>query len=191
MKNKVFNIVLIGFPGVGKSQVGKILAEKISFDYIDTNQLLTNKYNMDCQQIIEKYGFEKLLDMEKKFLKKQRKNKNLIISTGGSLPFSKSAMKLAAEFATIVYLKDSPENIIKSLKNTPLSFLTHNNEKELETIIEDRDFLYKTRADITVQIHRKNNDFQTSLIIKELQEKFKEFHNYQEEPAEVKAAVNK
>jgi len=179
MKNKINSITLIGFPGIGKSQVGKLLAEKIGFEYIDTNQLLTTQYDLSCQQIIERYGFEKMLEFEEKILKKYKKKKNTIISTSGSLPFSKSAMKIANEFSTIVYLQDTPEKIFKAIQDTPLAYLLKNSEQEKDLFYTDREFIYNLRADFSIQIQRKHDDVQTGEIIRQLQLSFKRFHNYE------------
>ncbi len=53
------NIVLTGFMGTGKTVIGKLLAEKLSWEYIDTDELIEKKEAsarklLDCLSILEK-----------------------------------------------------------------------------------------------------------------------------------------
>ena len=53
MKN---NIVLIGFMGCGKTTVGEALAEKLSYDFLDTDQYIEKRENRTISDIFEQEG---------------------------------------------------------------------------------------------------------------------------------------
>jgi len=50
------NIVLTGFMGVGKTEVGLILAHKLRWKFYDTDLLIQNRMEMSIDKIISKYG---------------------------------------------------------------------------------------------------------------------------------------
>ena len=52
------NVVLTGFMGVGKSTVGKILAQKTNKEFIDTDQQIEKTYKMSIPDIFEKFGIK-------------------------------------------------------------------------------------------------------------------------------------
>ena len=53
MKN---NLVLIGMPGSGKSTVGKILAEKMGFSFVDLDAVIENMAKKSISQIFSEDG---------------------------------------------------------------------------------------------------------------------------------------
>ena len=46
------NIILIGFMGSGKSSVGKLLAEKMGYDFRDTDDMIVADEGMEIQEIL-------------------------------------------------------------------------------------------------------------------------------------------
>tara|TARA_B100000029_G_scaffold502037_1_gene576598 strand:+ start:573 stop:1085 length:513 start_codon:yes stop_codon:yes gene_type:complete len=77
------NLVLLGMMGVGKSTLGKIIAKKQGFEFIDTDRKIEEKCSMKISEIFRKKG-EKFfrLEEEKEVLKCLKKN-NCVIALGG------------------------------------------------------------------------------------------------------------
>lgn len=55
MKN---NIVLIGYRATGKTTVGKIIAEKLNREFIDTDVLVEERVKSKISEIVKKEGWE-------------------------------------------------------------------------------------------------------------------------------------
>ena len=49
-------IVLIGYMGSGKSTVGKELAKKLKFNFLDLDNYIENKYNSSISDIFDIHG---------------------------------------------------------------------------------------------------------------------------------------
>ena len=99
------NIVLIGFMGAGKTEVGKILAKNKGFNFIDLDCLIEKKEGAAITEIFKKKGENYFRNLETEILKELDKNKsdiskilekytaihskeskNWVISTGGGMP---------------------------------------------------------------------------------------------------------
>lgn len=58
------NIVLIGMPGSGKSTIGVILAKRLGYDFVDTDNLISDREKTTLQDIIDKKGVSEFLKIE-------------------------------------------------------------------------------------------------------------------------------
>ena len=59
------NIFLIGFMGVGKTTIGKALAEKFNYTFYDTDDLIIDKFNIQDGDLL---GFFEDRKEENKFI---------------------------------------------------------------------------------------------------------------------------
>ena len=50
------NIILIGFMGSGKSTVGRMLAKRLRFHFLDTDRLLEERSRMAIKTMFARYG---------------------------------------------------------------------------------------------------------------------------------------
>ena len=57
-------ISLIGFTGVGKTQIGRILAKSLKISFFDLDNILEVKTKRSVSDILGKLGIEKFRDME-------------------------------------------------------------------------------------------------------------------------------
>jgi shikimate kinase len=157
------NFTLIGMAGVGKSYVGKILAKNLGFEHIEVDQLITRE--------ADKIGINKDLLPDNEFIKVEEKailglkNKNSsIIDTGGSVVYSKKAMKLLKSISKIIYLKDTVDNIRQKFDTRGKLHLIGIEGKTFEELFANRVKLYKQYADLVIDVS-KNKDLEEVLKI--------------------------
>ena len=113
-------ITLIGMPGSGKSTIGKKLAERLKFRFVDLDELIKEKIGRSHAEILEKDGRDALINLENQ-LTLELNFENTIFSPGGSIIYSLVAMeKLRAE-TTVIYLELQLQEIQKRLGKNPNS----------------------------------------------------------------------
>ncbi len=133
-------VYLIGFMGVGKSTVGKKLAWKLGYDFLDLDDAFEEKYKISIQDFFEKYGEELFRKLEYQLLTDTFTMENVVISTGGGTVVYEDAMKQMNMNGITVYLKMPVGAIVERLKNIkrkrPLIY--GKKENEIKQIVGDR-----------------------------------------------------
>lgn len=141
------NITLIGMSGAGKTTVGKHLARELGYRFIDIDDIIKLKTKLTLKDYIAKYGEEKFIKLEEEIVTALIHLENTVISTGGSIIYSGSAMDYLSKISSIIFL-DTPFNLIKSRNksshNKGIIGLRDNNFEELYL---ERCKLYKRYAD--------------------------------------------
>ena len=100
------NLVLIGMPGTGKSTVGAVLARRLGFRLIDTDDVIVNTYGQSLPALIASHGVDAFLQMEG-LVGQRLACEGCVIATGGSMVFSDAAMRHLRSLGTVVWL-DTP-----------------------------------------------------------------------------------
>ena len=62
------NIILIGMPGSGKSSVGVVLAKALGYGFVDVDLLIQERAGALLQEILDRDGVERFLDLERDVL---------------------------------------------------------------------------------------------------------------------------
>ena len=148
------NIVLIGLRGSGKTEIAKILSKKLEWNFIDIDEEIENSQNMKISEIIEKHGWEYFRKKETEATTKASESEKTIISTGGGVVTNQKNINALKKTGKIIYLKRTPEDCIKWIKDDPnRPSLTGNKDQleDLKKIYEDRKDLYENAADITFE----------------------------------------
>lgn len=109
-------IVLMGFMGAGKTTIGKALAEKLSWDFIDTDAEIEKEQGRKISEIFETEGEQAFRDMETQLLKKLEKSEErFVLSIGGGMPVKEENRELLRQIGTVVYLKATKEELVRRL----------------------------------------------------------------------------
>ena len=109
-------IVLMGFMGAGKTTIGKALAEKLSWDFIDTDAEIEKEQGRKISEIFETEGEQAFRDMETQLLKKLEKSEErFVLSIGGGMPVREENRELLRQIGTVVYLKATKEELVRRL----------------------------------------------------------------------------
>ncbi|MEG8946565.1 shikimate kinase [Rosettibacter firmus] len=110
-------IYLTGFMASGKSTIGPILSNVLGLDFYDLDQEIEEFEKSTIVEIFEKKGEPYFRNLESEILKKLTQKDNVVISLGGGTITFPDNYELMKNTGKIIYLKVSPEEIYKRLKN--------------------------------------------------------------------------
>lgn len=158
MKN---NIVLIGFMGVGKGQIGRSIASLTSSYVVDCDDLIESLVNKKIKNIFKEYGEREFRKLEKKTARWLEKNvSGTVISTGGGFVNVKNLNRIGhvvylhAGFDYIIKRIQSHPNGARKIKKRPLL----QDLKNAEKLYAERLPLYHKAADVIVDVTGKSID---------------------------------
>jgi shikimate kinase len=148
-------IFLIGFMGCGKTTLGKKLAQKMSYSFIDLDQELEKAAGMSVSDYFSANGEDAFRLLEKETLNTIDYPTNCVISTGGGTPCFFDNMEFMNSSGITIYIELPPVALAKRLEygkhKRPL--LADMDEKQLVSFIksklEERNSFYK-RSFLTV-----------------------------------------
>jgi shikimate kinase len=132
-------IFLIGFMGCGKTTLGKKVAAKTGYSFIDLDDLITEKIKMSISEYFEIHGETAFREIERDTLHSLYGIKNTIVATGGGTPCHFDNMNWMNNNGKTVYLKIPPKALLsrlsqKDIETRPL--LKGKSNEELLTFIE-------------------------------------------------------
>lgn len=167
----VSKIILVGMMGAGKTTIGKLLSNKLGYDFVDLDKIIEEKSGVKINTIFEIEGEAGFREREFQVLRASIEKEKVIISTGGGIVTNeKSTTQLIKHNVFIIYLKANLETLFSRLKNDNSRPILNvdNKEQVIEKILHEREPQYQDLADMTVDTtHMKTNDV-VKLIIKKM-----------------------
>ena len=134
----------------GKSSVGKLLSEKLGWEFIDLDEVIEREEGMSIPDIFKNKGedyFRRLeLDTLKRFAEKDR----VVVSTGGGLGANPEAMEIMKKKGLVVWLRVSFEEFLRRCGNDPSRPMLALGERKLRVLMKDREKTY-AKAHISVE----------------------------------------
>ena len=110
-------IILVGFPGSGKSSVGKKLAAKLGCDFVDLDEAFEEEYRISIPVFFQKYNEPAFRSCERKVLLDKLQLENVVISSGGGTPCFADNMAIMKQFGIVVYIKMAPASLFDRLSH--------------------------------------------------------------------------
>ena len=130
--------------GVGKSTIGRLLAKKLRFKFIDVDRLIERQEKRSIKKIFDVDGEEYFRKIEEKVTLKILKNKSSIIALGGGAFINNEIRKEIIKNCCSIWLNLNLELLIKRYKrNNKRPLLEGNNlESEVKKILQSRKKIY-------------------------------------------------
>ncbi len=134
-------IYLIGYMAAGKTTVGKRLAERIGWHFVDLDDAFLQIHGYTPNEYIRQFGIDAFRRKEKYVLEDiadMSPYENVVYATGGGYPCYEDNMECLAELGTSIYLRWEARDLAKRLMLTDLSerpVLQGRTEEELLSFI--------------------------------------------------------
>jgi shikimate kinase len=160
-------IFLTGYMGAGKSTVGKLLAQELSYRFHDTDYLVMRGYRKPIARVFQENGEASFRRAELLVLKELATRSGIVISTGGGTLARADAFQIAQAAGIVIYLSapvsDLYERVIFSPKKRPIVDVP-----ESESVFKER-FLarqaFYEQADCTVHtLNRRPEDVMDDIL---------------------------
>lgn len=165
----VKNIILTGFMGSGKTEVGKRLAKRLGYTFIDTDLLIEEKTGKSISEIFSRDGEPFFRATETLVLEELSGVKEHVISTGGGIVTRKENILHLKKIGLIIWLKASPETIFNRVStetHRPL-LKVDNPLEQIISLMSEREQSYSS-ADLTIDTDRLEINEIVDIIMKQV-----------------------
>ncbi len=147
------NIVLIGYRGTGKSEVGAMVAWHLKMDYAGMDAEIVRRAGMPIPEIVEKYGWSRFRNMESQVARELSEKDNLVIDTGGGVierPENISALRKNGKVFWLTASVDVIVSRISSDTQRPALVEGKTFTQEVAEVLAARMPKYKNAADVEI-----------------------------------------
>ncbi len=143
-------IVLTGFRGTGKTEVGKVLASRLNLPLLDTDALVEQKTGRSIPSIFHEEGEERFRIEEREVIASLPAD-NVVISTGGGAVIDPRNMEHLRRQGILILLTADIDTIELRLANAPRPPLTNLPlREEISALLDQRRQHYYASADFCI-----------------------------------------
>jgi len=157
--------------GCGKSTIGRLLANRLKWNFIDLDEQIVAREQMPIEQIFTVHGEPYFRNLELALLEQLSPHENVVIALGGGTAAQEAAWSILKHGLTI-YLRCHPDELFRRLKDDPFRpMLGHMSPAERLMVIKNllafREPFY-SRADFTVDSFAEHPPAETAAFVAQL-----------------------
>ena len=113
------NIVLTGFMGTGKSTVGRLVAQRLGRDHVDTDALIESRHGRIADLFAE-HGEDHFRRLEREVAAELAERSGLVVSTGGRTMLDPENQATLGATGVVVCLSASVGELVERLRHEAL-----------------------------------------------------------------------
>jgi shikimate kinase len=168
------NIVLTGFMGTGKSSIGRLIATRLGFQFVDTDQLIVEKGGRPIPQIFQENGEDYFREEETAAAQSLLGRNQLVIATGGGIVTLERNIPLLNALGVIFWLTASEEVIFERVsRNSKRPLLqTEDPRKTISELLAARLPHYSAASHFTVDTSLMTHQEAADTIISQAKKHF-------------------
>jgi shikimate kinase len=150
-------ICLVGMMGAGKTTVGKRLARRLGWDFIDADRELEARLGVSIPTIFELEGEAGFRRREAEVIADLTERSETVLATGGGAVILPDNRRLLQERGHVIYLRASVADLWHRLRrdtSRPL-LRTPNPRARIEALVREREPMYQEVAHQVVETGRQ------------------------------------
>jgi shikimate kinase len=154
---QIVNLALVGFMGTGKTATGRLVAEQLHFEFLDTDELIQARTGRTIADIFATSGEPAFRELERDVVSELAGRIRTVISTGGGLPANPANLAALKTHALVVWLCASPEKIWERVRNQSHRPLLHDPDpqRKIRELLELRTPFYH-QADVLINTDQRS-----------------------------------
>jgi shikimate kinase len=169
------NLFLIGYRCTGKSTVGKRLAARISWAFIDTDAAVVAGTGVSISELVAREGWPAFRRAERDVIDRLCRKERQVVATGGGVVLDEENVRKMRGAGRVIWLTASPETIRRRMladdaspgQRPPLT--DGGLDAEIRETLTRRRDRYAAAADMTVDTDSGGSDAAAEAIFRRLQ----------------------
>lgn len=115
------NIFLVGLRGSGKTTLGKLLADRLVVEFVDTDEAIIRQAGQDIAGIVADKGWDAFRTLETQALRDICAQKGQVVATGGGIVLDPGNQELLQKSGVVFYLIVKIPTLVQRLGKNPLT----------------------------------------------------------------------
>lgn len=151
----ITRIVLIGFMAAGKTTIGRLLAERLEWEFIDLDEEIERRTGLTIPEIFELHGVAEFRRLERALTDELAGIEQIVLAPGGGWVTQPDLLDLFGAETLVVWLRISPEAAVeramRTITHRPLLAEAPDPVERARILIREREPLYRladTRVDV-------------------------------------------
>lgn len=137
-------LILAGFMGTGKTTVGRLCAERLGYDFVDTDAEIERREGMTIPQVFEQKGESYFRQVEAALVQELIGRKHAVIATGGGMMVNAANRRALLDAGVCVCLTASPDAILSRVDAGSRPMLRGDDPRvRVETLLKERAPAYR------------------------------------------------
>ena len=170
-------IILTGYRACGKSVVGRLLAERLQFDFLDMDKEIESRAGCSISEMVAEHGWPYFRERERQLLEELIDRERLVVATGGGAIMHEEAWQRLQANGLVVWLQADTAVIAARLRRDIVSegqrpSLTGDSiTQEIETVLAQRTPLYQKGSHLAVDTGNRSPEEIVDLVAADWQER--------------------
>jgi shikimate kinase len=164
-------ISLIGLPGGGKSTIGRHLARRLDWQFLDSDTVIEKRVGCSVRAFFEREGEPRFRDIEQTVIGELMLATQAVVATGGGAVLREPNRQALAGHSTVVYLRSTPEELFRRLRHDTQRPLLQVKDPlaRLRDLFLQRDPLYRETAAFVIETGRPSVPTLVNMILMQLE----------------------
>ncbi|MGH7232081.1 MAG: shikimate kinase [Nitrospiraceae bacterium] len=162
--------VLIGYRGVGKSSVVKMLAARLTCPMISTDDEIVKRAQLSIPDIVKQFGWDHFRELESEVCRDVASRDGLVVDTGGGIILRPQNVEALKAHGILFWLTAEAETVrmrIGGDTQRPSLTGTKSFTEEIEDVMRERRPKYQAAADHVIATdHRTLSDVVEAILEK-------------------------